>query len=69
MTERLDLLKIAQEEQSGDLFKLLDQYLQAIRDQAAGHFPTRSSGKAEPARQREAGRARVHRHVRRSTAR
>ena len=35
MAEKLDLLKIAQEEQNGDLFKLLDRHLQAIQGPAA----------------------------------
>lgn len=37
MTERLDLLKIAQEEQSGDLFKLLDSTYKRSKIQPRGH--------------------------------
>ena len=36
MTERLDLLKIAQAEQSGDLFKLLDSIYQRSKVQPRG---------------------------------
>ena len=36
MTERLDLLKIAQEEQSGDLFKLLDRIYKRSKNQPRG---------------------------------
>jgi hypothetical protein len=36
MTERLDLLKIAQEEQSGDLFKLLDSIYKRSKNQPRG---------------------------------
>ena len=36
MTERIDPLKIAQEEQSGDLFKLLDRIYQRSRVQPRG---------------------------------
>ena len=36
MTERIDLLKIAQEEQSGDLFKLLDSIYQRSKVQPRG---------------------------------
>ena len=36
MTERLDLLKIAQEEQSGDLFKLLDSIFKRSKNQPRG---------------------------------
>jgi len=45
MAERLDLLKIAREEQSGDLFKLLDSIFKrsTIRPRVS---PTRSSGRA-----------------------
>jgi hypothetical protein len=37
MTERLDLLKIAQEEQNGDLFKLLDRIYQRSKIQPRGY--------------------------------
>ena len=37
MTHRLDLLKIAKEEQTGDLFKLLDSIYQRSRIQPRGH--------------------------------
>ena len=46
MTERIDLLKIAKEEQSGDLFKLLDSIYKRSKIQPRA-FQTRSSGKAE----------------------
>jgi hypothetical protein len=36
MSERLDLLKIAQEEQSGDLFKLLDSIYKRSKIQPRG---------------------------------
>ena len=36
MTERIDLLKIAQEEQSGDLFKLLDSIYKRSKNQPRG---------------------------------
>src|SRR3970040_429082 len=36
MAEKLDLLKIAQEEQSGDLFKLLDSIYQRSRTKPRG---------------------------------
>jgi hypothetical protein len=36
MTERLDLLKIAQEEQSGDLFKYLDSIYKRSKTQPRG---------------------------------
>src|SRR5262245_8784832 len=36
MTERLDLLKIAQEEETGDLFKLLDSIYQRSKAQPRG---------------------------------
>ena len=36
MTERIDLLKIAQEEQSGDLFKLLDRIYKRSKVQPRG---------------------------------
>jgi hypothetical protein len=40
MTEQLDLLKIAQEEQSGDLFQMLDSIYQRSSIQPeAGKFP------------------------------
>ena len=64
MTERLDLLKIAQEEQSGDLFKLLDSIYKRSKVAAARHFRRGHLGRRKPARRREAGRARVDRHVR-----
>ena len=36
MTDRLDLLKIAQEEQKGDLFKLLDSIYKPSKVQPRG---------------------------------
>ena len=36
MSERLDLLKIAQEEQNGDLFKLLDSIFKRSKVQPRG---------------------------------
>jgi len=45
MTSHIDLLKIAQEEQHGDLFKLLDTIYKRSSVKPAG-YPTPSSGRA-----------------------
>ncbi len=63
MAEKLDLLKIAQEEQTGDLFKLLDQTFKRSKVQPRGISDAIIWEGGNPIRQRQAGRACVYRHV------
>ncbi len=63
MTERLDLLKIAREEQSGDLFKLLDSIFKRSTIQPRGISDAIIWEGGNGYRKREARRARVDGHV------
>jgi hypothetical protein len=64
MAQQLDLLKIAQEEQKGDLFKLLDSIYKRFGRQADRVSRCDHLGRRERRRGRQARGPRIHRHVR-----